>query len=128
MEYLDASAFVKLIVAERESLALRQSLGPAAVLVSSALVVVESRRTAMRYGDTAVARAQSALIDVTLIPIDDITLEHAASLSPGPVRSLDAIHLATAVSLGADLHNFYCYDTRLAEAAEALGLRVAAPA
>ncbi len=127
MDYLDASAFVKLIVAERESLALRHSLGPASVVVSSALLVVESRRTAMRYGDTAVARVRSALIDVTLVPVDDITLDRAAGLRPGSLRSLDAIHLATALSLGENLDGFYCYDARLAEAADALGLRVIAP-
>ena len=128
MDYLDTSAFLKLIVAEPEGRALRRALGPASDLVSSALLVVESRRAAKRYGDTAATRTRSALGGVTLIPVDAITLELASELEPPALRSLDAIHLATALSLGGELDRFHCYDARLAEAAVALGLRVSDPA
>ena len=128
MDYLDTSAFFKLVVDEPESRAIRRALDPARGLVSSALLVVESRRAAMRYADTAATRVRSALSGVTLLPVDDATLERAAALEPPRLRSLDAIHLATALSLGGDLDCFYCYDARLADAAAALDLRVSGPA
>lgn len=128
MHYLDTSAFMKIIFAEQESRGLRQALGSNDARVSSALLGVESGRAALRSGSTAVARARSALDGVTLVPIDDAVLSVAADLEPPLLRSLGAIHLATALTLADELDGFYCYDTRLAEAAEALGLRVAAPA
>jgi predicted nucleic acid-binding protein len=79
-----------------------------------------------RYGPLALAR--SALTPVTLLPLDDATLESAADLEPAELRSVDALHLAAALSLGADLGRFYCYDDRLAAAASAVGLDVRAPA
>lgn len=127
MDYVDTSAFLKLITAEPESRALREALGATSALVSSALLVVESRRAALRIGDRASARTRTALRDVTLVAIDDATLSFACELEPPPLRSLDAIHLATALSLGEDLERFYCYDARLNGAAVAHGLRVSSP-
>lgn len=127
MDYCDTSAFLKLILAEPESRVLRAALDPTAGLVSSVLLVVESRRAAMRYGTLAETRTRSALFDVTLVPVDDETIRVASELRPPGLRSLDAMHLATALSLGRDLENFYCYDTRLCDAANALGLRVSSP-
>lgn len=96
--------------------------------MSSALLLVEGRRAAARYGSLALGRARGALATVTLLPIDDLTLESAADLEPQQLRSLDALHLATATSLGKDLGRFYSYDVRLADAAGALGLDVRTPA
>ncbi len=128
MDYVDTSAFLKLIAAERESLALRRALHSSSGLVSSALLGVESLRAAYRIGSEASARTRIALRDVTLVPIDDTTISLAAEIEPSGLRSLDAIHLATALSLGEDLNRIYCYDSRSADAAAELGLRVAAPA
>lgn len=127
-DYLDTSGFIKLVRSEPESLALRAEIAGGDALVSSALLVVEGRRAAARYGPLALARARSALTAITLLRIDDKTLEEAAALEPAELRSLDALHLAAALTLGAELGRFYCYDQQLSAAAEALGLDVRRPA
>lgn len=124
---MDTSAFVKLILGERESAPLQRALTPRGEQVCSALLTVESRRAAIRYGATAEAQTRTALQAITLVPIDAEVLERAAALAPPSLRSLDAIHLATALSLGADLEHLYCYDERLTAAAVAHGLDVRAP-
>jgi predicted nucleic acid-binding protein len=111
---------------EPESHALRRELA-GRELLSSALLIVEGCRGARRYGRLAVTRARAALTAVTLLPLDDQILDAAAESDPAELRSLDALHLATAVSLGADLERLYCYDTRLADAAKALGIEVSQP-
>ncbi len=128
LDYLDTSAFIKLVRSEPESTALRADMRSGGQIVSSALLVVEGRRAAARYGPVASARARGALGAVTLLPLDDQTLERAAELTPPELRSLDALHLAAALTLGADLGRFYCYDDRLASAARTLGVDVRAPA
>ncbi|MEZ5121744.1 MAG: type II toxin-antitoxin system VapC family toxin [Solirubrobacterales bacterium] len=125
--YLDTSAFIKLVRSEPESRALRADIAGGA-LVSSSLLIVEGRRAAARYGPGAVERARIAVTAVTLLPMDDPILELAAALEPAELRSLDALHLATALSLGEDLGRFYCYDARLVAAAEAHGLDARQPA
>jgi predicted nucleic acid-binding protein len=60
--------------------------------------------------------------------MDRQVLDQAATLAPGSVlRSLDAIHLATAQLLGSELRSIVTYDARMAQAASGLGLSVAAP-
>lgn len=125
-DYLDTSAFIKLVRSEPESRALRHELAESE-LVSSALLTVESRRAARRYGTLAVKRARAALSAVTLVPLDELVLDAAAELDPLGLRSLDALHLATAASLGDDLRRLYCYDSRLGAAAAALGIEVCQP-
>lgn len=126
-DYVDTSAFIKLIRSEPESPALRAELTSGDALVSSVLLVVEGRRAAARYGAVALTRARAALSTVTLLPIDDAVLETAADLEPMELRSLDALHLAAALSLAGGLGRLYCYDARLATAARALGLDVRQP-
>jgi uncharacterized protein len=89
---------------------------------------VEVLRATARYGPEEVARAAAALNGVVLVPLDDAVLYVAARLEPPTLRSLDAIHLATALSLGPDLGAMFVYDERLAAAARDAGLRVEAPA
>jgi predicted nucleic acid-binding protein len=126
-DYLDTSAFMKLVRSEHESRALRREMGSGADLVSSVLITVEGRRAAARYGSLALSRARSALTTITLLALDDSTLERAAVLEPPELRSLDALHLAAAVGLGDDLGRFYCYDARLSGAALELGFDVRHP-
>ncbi len=126
-DYLDTSAFLKLVRSEPESRALRAEMTTGDALVSSVLLLVEGRRAASRYGALALVRARAALSTVTLLAIDDQTLETAAGLEPPELRSLDALHLAAALSLAGDLGRVYCYDARLAAAASALGLDVRQP-
>lgn len=125
-DYLDTSAFVKLVRSESESQSLRREL-VGRELLSSALLTVEGRRAARRYGELAAERAHAALTAITLVPLDDPVLQIAAELDPAELRSLDALHLATVVSLGADIERLYCYDHRLGDAARALDIEVAQP-
>jgi predicted nucleic acid-binding protein len=125
-DYLDTSAFIKLVRSEPESVALRRALA-GRELLSSALLVVEARRAARRYGEIASRRARVGLSTITLLPLDRPVLDAAADLNPAELRSLDALHLATALSIGEDLAYFYCYDIRLADAARAVGIDVAQP-
>lgn len=73
-------------------------------------------------------RARNGLDGLALLPVDEQVLEAAAYLEPARLRSLDAIHVATAISLGEGLGAVYAYDERLQEAALAAGLRVESPA
>jgi predicted nucleic acid-binding protein len=85
-------------------------------------------RACARYGAQSAARAEAGLEAVTLVPLDAAVLRDAARIEPAALRSLDAIHLSTALSLGADLGAMYVYDERLAAVARAAGIRVEAPA
>ena len=126
--YLDTSAFIKLVRSEPESSALGAEIATGDAIVSSALLVVEERRAAARYGPLALSRARAALATITLLALDDATLEMAAGLEPPELRSLDALHLATAISLRGELGRFFCYDARLSAAAAQAGLEVRQPA
>lgn len=125
--YLDASAIVKLVVEELESPALRDALRGRPRRVSSALALVEVQlAAARRIPPLPTGRADTVLAGVALIPIDQPTLE-AAALGAYGVRALDAIHLATARSLGDELESLIAYDHRLLAAAEASGLPTEQP-
>lgn len=125
-DYLDTSAFIKLVRSEPESRALRAELA-GRELFSSVLLSVEGRRAARRYGTLAVNRARAALTTITLLPIDQPIIEAAGELDPAELRSLDALHLATIISLGEDVERVYCYDSRLTYAAQAIGIDVSEP-
>jgi predicted nucleic acid-binding protein len=125
--YLDSSALVKLAVAEPESGALRRSLRRQRPHVTSALARTEVARAMMPFGPDAVARGEAVLRRVEIVRINDRILRLAGSLEPAELRSLDAIHLATAQLIGADLKWVVTYDERMARAALALGLSVRAP-
>jgi predicted nucleic acid-binding protein len=126
--YLDSSAFVKLAVEESETAALRQFLADRAMRhVSSALLRTEALRAVRDLGPGALASVREALRRVDLVAIDDRILEAAGNLEPRALRTLDAIHLATAMAMGDDLDAIVTYDDRMVEAAGLLGLLVAAP-
>jgi predicted nucleic acid-binding protein len=128
--YLDSSALVKLVVLEPESAALREFLGTHALRLSSALAEVEVPRALRRagYGAAEGRRASDVLARIALIEVDRQVLRRAAALAPPGLRSLDAIHLATALSLGQDLAGIVTYDQRLSDAAVGADLAVWAPA
>lgn len=125
--YLDTSAYVKLVLGEPESAALRDELSRWEARVSSRLLIVESLRACSRYGPEFEARAREGLAALALLPMDDALLYAAAHLGPPRLRSLDAIHLATAFSLGGRVGVMLCYDERLADTARSVGLTVAKP-
>lgn len=126
--YLDSSALVKLVVAEPESGALRRYLRRRRPLVSSALARTEVLRALLPFGPEAVRRGQDVLARVELARVNDAVLDLAGTLMPVELRSLDAIHLATARRFGDDLARIVTYDERLSAAARALGITVASPA
>lgn len=125
--YLDSSALVKLVLAEAESPALEHHLGARSHSVSCALVYVEVVRAVRRQGSDAIAGARRLLATIDLIELDEPLL-HTASDIEADLRSLDAIHVAAALSLGEDLDELITYDRRMARAAEDHGLAVVAPA
>jgi predicted nucleic acid-binding protein len=125
--YLDSSAIVKLAVKEPESLALRRYLGRRRPLVSSALARTEVLRALMPAGAEAVARGRGVLQRLDLVRVNDRILNSAGLLRPPEVRSLDAIHLATAQELGDELTALVTYDDRMATVARGLGYRIVRP-
>lgn len=125
--YLDSSAVIKLVIAEPESAALRQFVRRRRPLVTSALARTEVLRAVMPAGEAAVSRGREVLHVLDLVRVNDRVLDAAASLMPAEIRSLDAIHLATAQLLGEDLGRVVTYDERMVDAAKHLGLPTASP-
>jgi predicted nucleic acid-binding protein len=128
--YLDSSALVKLVRQETESTTLRRFLRRhrGDLRVTSALARVEVVRAVMGGGPNAVAHAKRQLGRVDQINLDRELLDEAAALAPPSVlRSLDAIHLASARAIGADLRAVVTYDLRMHAAAVALGMVVTTP-
>jgi len=127
--YLDSSAIVKLAIREPESAALRRylRLRRRRPLVSSALARTEVLRALLPAGDEAVARGRMVLQRLDLVRLNDRVLNAAGVLRPPELRSLDAIHLATARQLGRDLTGLVTYDDRMVAAAKRLGYRVVQP-
>jgi predicted nucleic acid-binding protein len=127
LAYVDTSALVKLVVAEPSSRELTAALdGPA--LVASALVRTELRRAAARHPEAAATQRTTELLrSVSLIAVDDSILDHAGRLAPLSLRSLDAVHVATALTLGGRLDLLFTYDARMIAAAEHHGIEVTSP-
>jgi predicted nucleic acid-binding protein len=125
--YLDASAIVKLAIREPESAALRRYLRRKRPLVSSALARTEVLRALLPAGEEAVARGRSVLQRLDLVRVNDRVLHAAGVLHPPELRSLDAIHLATAQQLGHELTALVTYDDRMVTAAKELGYRIVQP-
>jgi predicted nucleic acid-binding protein len=129
MIYLDSAAVVKLVHAEAESEALRGWLDERAETswVSSVLTEIESFRALARYAPEAAARLPVVLDLINLIPLDPPVRILAQTARPATVRSLDAIHLGTALHAREALTSFVTYDKRLLDAASAAGLPVDSP-
>lgn len=125
--YVDSSAIVKLAVREPESDALRRHLRGRRALVSSALARAEVLRALLAGGEPALVAGRRVLRRVDLVRVNDRVLNAAGALLPIEVRSLDAIHLATAQLLGSDVHHLVTYDDRMAESARLLGIKTATP-
>jgi predicted nucleic acid-binding protein len=125
--YLDSSAIVKLVAREPQSMALRRYLRRRRPLVSSAVARTEVLRALLPAGAEVVARGRSVLRRLDLVRVNDRILNAAGELLPPDLRSLDAIHLATALELGRDLTVLVAYDDRMTTGAKRLGLRTAQP-
>ena len=125
--YVDSSAIVKLAVREPESAVLRRYLRRKRPLIVSALARTEVSRALLPLGPDAVARGEDTLRRLEVIRVNDRILRAAGALDPPELRSLDAIHLATARELGDDLARVCTYDDRMADAARTLQMTVVAP-
>lgn len=128
--YLDASAIVKVIAPEPESAALVRALASWPEQATSGLSLAEIPRALRRIRATSAMfrRAQRALEQINIIRVDRDILEAAGAFDVPELRTLDAVHLASALSLGAELEAVVTYDRRLASAANAAGATIMAPA
>jgi predicted nucleic acid-binding protein len=124
--YVDTSAFVKLVLPERESHVLLAATDGWR-LASSALLWVEALRAVRRRAPNREAAVRKRLSSVDIVEIGRTICEAACTLGDPHLRSLDAIHLATALSLRDHLGAFFVYDTDLIAAAQAHGLPVTVP-
>jgi predicted nucleic acid-binding protein len=126
--YLDTSALVKFVLPEPESGALRAWwAAERRTAVAGDLVRTELARAVRRVSPEAAPMAQQVLRSITLVQLTPQVCDSAGRLDPPGLRSLDALHLATALDLGDDLQGMVVYDDRLAEAARAYGMQVITP-
>lgn len=129
MIYLDTSAALKLVVAEPETGRLELWMAEHAGIprVSSRLLRIEMLRAVTRIAPHRMSRVNVVLSAIALLSMDDVA-PAAEVIGDKTLRSLDAIHLATAHEIRTELSAFVCYDKRLRDSAHALGLPVEAPA
>lgn len=118
---------VKLVIEEPESAALDHHLAHGQVLATSRIAVVEVTRATAIANPTAEARRETErlLASCMLVDVTDALLRRASELASAKVRTLDALHLASALRIEAD--ELLAYDRRLTEAAAERGLAVASP-
>jgi len=127
--YLDSSAIIKLIFEEPETESLETFLRTRPQRASSVAARIETLRTARTVDDPGVTRhADRVLARIHLVSLNANLVAQAIAVEPLTLRALDAIHLATALSLQPDLGGMVTYDRRLAASARAAGLTVWAPA
>lgn len=129
MIYLDSSALMKLIRQEDETGALREwlSVRPEEPVVTSELGRVEVLRAARRIGGQVETEARAVIGDVDMVPLDRAVQDLACDIASPLLRTLDALHLASALLLSEELTAFVAYDHRLTGAAQAAGLVLATP-
>ena len=125
----DTSALVKLVLDEPESDGLADWLTarPDEPWAASDLCRLELVRAVARSTPAAVGTAREVLAALDLVPLSRSLLSEAAALPPPSLRSLDAVHLAAAATLGPELTAFVVYDDRLADAAAQAERPVARP-
>ncbi len=129
MYYVETSALTKLVVEEAETPAMRRFLAPLAPtdLVTSALSRTELLRAARRRDLGEERKAREVLSGLSEITITQGLLDAAGTLTPAALRSVDAIHLATAMEIETELTAVVAYDARLLDGAGRAGLPVHTP-
>jgi hypothetical protein len=127
ISYIDASALVKLVVDEAESPSMHRWFVESGRLATSAVGMIETRRAASRHPHDP-GRLESILRSMVVLHVDENIAGSASRVPPLTLRTLDAIHLATALMIGAEIDAFVTYDDRLAAAARDIGLPVVRPA
>ena len=130
MIYLDSSAVVKLCRVEPQTAALTRWLGSQdgeIVRITSVLARIEAARAMLRVDPRSLANLPLVLAGMATMAIDEPVVAAATAFTEPRLRSLDAIHLASALRLASELTAFVAYDKRLAGAAQRFGLPVLAP-
>jgi predicted nucleic acid-binding protein len=125
--YIDASALVKLVVTEPETAEMERWFVENDRILTSLIGVIETRRAVARRPHDPV-HLEQVIGRIEVLGVNRRLGDTAAAIRPWEIRTLDAIHLATAMSIRPDLDAFVTYDDRLAAAARDLGLRVVSPA
>lgn len=124
--YVDTSALLKRVFLEAESIevlaVLRERNAAGDLIASSELAWVEVARAISRAGVPDVSEVlRAACTGVARQPLTQAVMERARTIGPAGLRSLDAIHLSAAISVGAV--EMLTYDRRLADPAESLGVK-----
>ena len=127
LAYIDTSALAKLVLDEPGSISMVRWHVQSERIITSRVGIVEMRRVAARHPHD-VTHLEVVLRSVEAFELDLVTAQVAGAVAPTALRTLDAIHLATALQLAPGLDAFVTYDDRLADAARALGLPVVRPA
>ena len=129
MIYADSSALLKLVIQESESRALEEWLAQrfGTPLISSELGKVEVVRAIRRIDPAALPVARAVLRGLDLVPLTSDVIDTAADVGHARLRTLDAIHLASALSINVESLAFLAYDHRLVDAAAEAGLDPASP-
>ena len=126
--YIDTSALVKLVTVEAHTAALHEWVADhQPELVASDLLRTELRRAVRRSGTSHPIDIEEGLAAVDLLPATPAVFDAAAELTPAGLRTLDSIHLATALGIIDDCDGVITYDDRLADAARSHGLTVLSP-
>jgi uncharacterized protein len=126
--YIDTSALLRLVFPDDTTSALKGFLQSDPDLVSSTLLEIEARRGTLRRAPHRLPRVDALVGEVETVGISQAVVESASRLPDPMLRSLDAIHLATALLIREDIEVLLTYDDRLAVAARSHGIEVATPA
>jgi predicted nucleic acid-binding protein len=125
--YLDSSAIVKLVVEESETSALIKELRQGDRHVTSRVGLIEVGRAAGRHGGVDAPRLRQVINGLDIIELTAAIASTASSIGPSDLRTLDAIHLASALALREELSQFVSYDDRLNAGAKLHGLAITSP-
>jgi len=128
--YIDTSAFLRMVVVGRDAQTVADGdrvrsyldlFGADDIILSSRLLRTEVHCQANRQPEIDIGLADSTLAEIDIVPIeqDDFV---SAPLVPGRLRTLDALHLAAALRLRADV--MVSFDSELLRAARLAGMRV----
>lgn len=127
LAYVDASALAKLVLEEPGTVEMRRWYIESERVVMSRVGIVETRRAVARQAHDP-THLEVILRSVETVEFDAVMARAASAIEPATLKTLDAIHLASAVTMMPELDAFVTYDDRLAAAARAIGLPVVRPA
>jgi len=125
--YVDSSALVKLVLPEAESSSMIEFTAKFDTLVTSTIGAIEFRRAVKRHYAQQLWAVERVLAEMTILELSHEVRRTAELLEPTILRTLDAIHLASALVIREELEAFVAYDERLLEAARLAGIPTASP-